>query len=262
MLMFALAWALWAEQPDRTPSIYRCPTAEAESPRFEKLLEDEGFSLFCIEPRPGPNARKAAQGKAAMVSPAVIDTAANRRWRDATIALSAGKISPKEWLARTRSLHETVHFLSSPATPPLQSVLTDQGPAVFAEILMLSWPGKPCLTSGDIWRTHELPGPGPLESWILAMNDWMGPMLQYRHDNPFIITNSPVVIRADARPGLLIFRQQSGKKALTFYFNCSKEPVKLPSFKQDAVTINRGLTWEDSGATLQRSGFFIETVSL
>lgn len=258
MLLLALTFILWREATDRTPAIYRCPAKEGETARLQSVVDDYAFDALCIDPKPGPEARKAAAGKVKIVSPSTVDTAANMRWRNATIAFAAGKISPKEWLSRTRNLHETVHLLTCPSTPELRPIFgNESGPAVFAELLLLAWPGRPCLTSGDVWKTRELPDAGRLQSWILAMNDLLGPMLQYRHDNPCIVTGRPTVIRADAVPGLLIYRQTDGKTTLTFYCNNSASPVALPPFAIDHITVNRGIDMESSKYRLMPTGFFV-----
>jgi hypothetical protein len=267
MISLAIAWMLQAEAPERTPAVYRCPAKEAESARLEHLLNEEGFDALCVDPKPGPLAVKVAKGKVRFMDSKAIDTKANMSWRNATIAFASGKMSPKQWVAATAGLHETIHFLSSPKTKDLRDVMsavpvdpggTFSAASVFAEIFLLAQPGRPCLTSTDIWETRELPDAGRLQSWVLAMRDLLGPMLSYRHDNPFMVTGKPTVIRADAKPGLLIFRQSGGKKTLTFYFNNSDAPVKLPKVNMEKVTINGGMNLDGPEPVLNHDGFLIE----
>jgi hypothetical protein len=268
MVSLVLAVILQTQAPERTPAIYRCPTIEAESKRLRRVIEEEGFDSLCVDPKPGPLAIKAAKGNLKLIDAKAIDTKANMKWRDATIAFASGNISPKEWLAKTKNLKETIHFLTSPSTTDLRTVMslvpvdpgqTYSGRSVFAEMILLSMPGRLCITSSDIWTTRELPDAGRLQSWILAMNDWLGPMLSYRHDNQFLVTDKPKVIRADEKPGLLILRQAAGKKTMTFYYNNSMAPIELPtSFNPDKVTINRGLNVDGPKPVIVDTGFIIE----
>jgi len=258
MIALAIFVAMLHEETLRTPSIYRCTTAQGESKFFPGFVDEEPFDTVCILPKPGPKATAAAKGLVKFIGASQIDTKANLAWRNATIDFVNGKISPKAWLAKTKGLGETVHFLSSPKTPLLRPTTgNDSHRAVFAEMLVCAWPGRPCFTSGDIGRTDYLPGPGALESWLLAMNDWLGPMLVYRHDQPFLVTGKPKILRADAKPGLLIFSQTDGKKTITFYLNNAQQPVDLPPFNLDKVTINIGLNVDDTKSKLLYNSFMI-----
>lgn len=261
-MVFLVALALMqgdsSDAPQRTPSIYRCPAKEAESDFFGKLLEEEEFDRICVDPQPGARALAEAKGKVRFVTPGSIDTKANLAWRNLTIDFANGKISPKTWLERTKSLKETVHFLSSPKTAKLRDATGQKTrTAVFAEMLLLSWKGVPCFTADDIWQTRYFPGPGALESWILAMNDYRGPMLYGRYRNPALVSHAPTVLRADAKPGLLIFRQPFKKGWETFYLNNGAELIELPSFTLDQVSIAIGLDLEGPKPRLQSGGFFI-----
>lgn len=259
MIAFAILVAMsqQVEEPTRTPSIFRCSAVEGESKFFPDVVDDE-YDTVCIDPKPGPLATAAAKGKVKFISAALIDTKANMRWRNATLDYVNGKISPKEWLAKTKNLHETVHFLTSPKTAKLRDVTgKDSHRAVFAEMLLLSLPGRPCLTSDDVGQTRYLPGPGALESWILAMNDYRGPMLAYRYSDPYVVTGKPKIIRADAKPGLLIFSQTNGKKTLTYYLNNSQGFIDLPPFNLDKLTINIGLNVDGPKARLFYNSFMI-----
>ncbi len=232
---------LLGDAPTRTPAIYRCPAAEAESKFFERFVEEGGFDAVCIEPAPGPKARRLARGKLKFVSAKAIDTRANVLWRNSTLDFVNGKISPRAWLARTQNLHETVHFLSYPKAPNLRDATgQESGRAVFAELFVLALPGRPCFTADDTGNTRYLPGPGRLESWLLAMED------------PHLVVGKPKVIRADAKPGLLVFRV--GKK--TFYLNNGKAPLTLPKLDLDKMGgISRGLDLEGKVPSLLPTGF-------
>jgi len=255
LVLFAL---LLQEPVERTPSIYRCPASEAESKFFAHLVEDCGFDTYCVEPKPGPSATQVAKGQGTFVKASVIDTKPNLRWRNATVDLVNGKISPKAWLEKTRGLGETVHFLSSPQTPGLRTATqTDSTRAVMAEMFVLATPGIPCLTADDVGRTRFLPGPGRLESWILAMNDWLGPMLYFRHAHPYMVTGKPEVIRADPTPGLFIFKQSDGKNSQTFYFNNADTFMELPPIDQNHLSIVIGLNVDEPKPRLRPKGFFI-----
>lgn len=271
-MLSLLATLLLAGQADvRTPAIYRCPAAEAETHFFNRIVEESGYDSVCIEPKPGPKALALAKGRLKFVDAKTIDTPANLNWRNATIAFAGGKISPKEWLKRTSNLRETVHFLSSPKTPDLRTAMssvpidpgqTFSGPSVFAEFLLLCWPGKPCLTASDTWQTRYLPPPGRHESWVLAMRDFLGPLLYFRAENPFLVTNKPKIIRADAKPGLLVFQQSNGKTTFTFYFNNSYVPVDIPKVDPDKVSgISRGFNLDEDKPRLMPRGVVIEESS-
>ncbi len=245
----------------RTSAIYRCPAAEAESEYFQRLVTDYAFDSFCIDPKPGPEAEKVAKGpvKIKFVASATVDTPANLKWRNLAMQFVAGKLSPRAWLDATKGLKETVHFLANPQTPSLwKATGGDSSRAVFAELLVLSWPGKPCLNAAETSRTHELPEAGALQSWLLAMNDHLGPMLYNRAHLPFLATQAPTIVRADTKPGLLIFRQTNGKVSQTFYLNNGPTPVELPPVDTAHLTMNKGLNLGDAKDTLQPTGFFIE----
>lgn len=264
MLVLALAIAtLPQEELVRTPAIYRCPAKEAAAwpERLESLMEDDAFDAYCLEPKPTAEQRKlAARYKVKLVNAKTIDTAGNQKWRNATIDYANGKISPKEWLSRTKAAKATVHFLSNPKAPNLRKATNEKNSyrAVFAEMLLLSWRGRPCLTSEDIWQTREFPGPGALQSWILAMNDYMGPMLYFRSAEPYVVTKEPKIISAPDKPGLFIFSNTDGKKTQTFYFNNSDQMVKLPKdLDTQSSGLSRGLLVEDDYIGLTQWGSVI-----
>lgn len=263
--MIALALALTlgqVELSDRTPSIYRCPQVEAEGPRFESLITDHHYTEICVEPKAGPKAKAIAAkypGKVKFISSAAIDTKANLAWRNATMEFVLGKISPRAWLDRTQKLNTTAHFLASPRTPDLRTATGQKTLySVFGELIVCAWPGKPCFTSTDVWRTRYFPDDKRHISWILAMNDWLGPMLQYRFEHPVIVTGKPKIIRADKTPGMLIFSHTTPRGILTYYLNNGKKPLELPPFDIDRVTINRGLNIDGPKPVLNECGFLIE----
>jgi hypothetical protein len=243
----------------RTPAIYRCTTAEGETKFLAPMIEEEAFDAYCIEPKPGPSAAWAAKGKARFVSAKTIDTAANMKWRNATIAFVTGKISPKEWVRCSRGLNETVHFLSSPKTQKLREATGQETRrAVFAEMFLVSQPGRLCITADDIGGTRYLPGPGRYESWILAMHDYLGPMLYQRAKTPYLVTGKPRVLRADAKPGLLIFEQRQGMNSMTFYLNNGPDLLELPKVDPEHLSgIAIGLDLEGPKPRLQPGGFVI-----
>lgn len=256
--------ALLAMQQDelvRTPAIYRCSTQEGESKFLESIINEDAYDTLCIEPKPGPNAVRLAKGKVRFVPGSAIDTKPNLLWRNATLDFVNGKISPKAWLARIGNLHETVHFLSNPKTPKLRDATGQVShTAVFAEMILLSWPGRPCLTVDDVGGTRYLPGPGRLESWILAMNDYRGPMLYLRSTSPAIVAGKPKIIRADSKPGLLIFEQHQGKKTTTFYLNNGPDLLEVPLPADDIRGIALGVDLEGPKPRLRPGGFtFRET---
>jgi len=259
--MFAavLLLARFEDAPVRTPAIYRCPAAEAESKFFEPLVTDDGYDTFCIEPKPGPSAKKIlAESKVKQILAAQIDTPANLRWRNATLDFVNGKISPKAWLAKVKSLHETVHFLSNPKTPKLRDVTGKKSyVAVFAEMTMLAVPGKACLTADDIGATRYLPGPGAEESWLLAMRDWLGPMLYYRAKEPSLVYGKPEYVRADAKPGLLVIRQKGPKKTITLFLNNGPSLLELPPMDLDKTTMRLGIDMEGPKPRLSPYGFLM-----
>jgi hypothetical protein len=74
------------------------------------------------------------------------------------------------------------------------------------------------------------------------MNDYLGPMLSFRADHPKLVTKIPTIIRADSKPGMLIFQHKIGKQTFTFYFNSGLTPQKLPvDFKVELAIMPRGL---------------------
>lgn len=248
------------DQPARTPSVYRCPASEAESKFFEPLMSEEGFDAVCIEPKPGPNASKIIkEQKLKTITAKEIDTPDNLKWRNLTLDFVNGKVSPRQWVAATAKLKTTVHFLSSPQTKDLRTATgQESGRAVFAEMLLLSWPGKPCLTHNDTGQTRYLPESDRLVSWLLAMRDYLGPMLHYRASHPFMATGKPTILRADDKPGLLVFRTSKGSQSLTFYLNNGPKPIELPSIDEDRMTIMRAMDFEGDKPKIMPTGFLIE----
>lgn len=251
----------------RTSAVYRCPASEATTDRMKKLVEDDLFDSVCVDPKPPALTLQWMKGKLKSVKPSVIDTAANLKWRNATIEFAAGRISPAEWVSRTKNLHETYHFLSSPRTKTLRDEMmsvpvlpggTYSARSVFAEMFVLSLPGTPCFTSSDVWKTRELPEPGRLQSWVLAMNDFLGPLLYYRYEHAFMVLKKPRIVRADKQPGLLVFVQSQGHKTLTFYLNNSNRTIELPPLDVDKVIINHGLDLEGQKPAIVETGFLIE----
>lgn len=235
---------------------------------MRELIEEDYYDAICIDPSPGPRVKQWAKGKVKILSPSQLDTPANLKWRNATIAFVSAKISPAEWLKRTKSLRETYHFLTSPKTKPLRDELasvpvdpggTYSGRSVLAEMLLLSLPGKPVLCSSDVYTTKRWPDkPGKFESWILAMNDYRGPMLNYRFSLPSLFQGVPQIVRADAKPGILTFRLVQRDKYLTFSFNNSFEPLDIPSLEAEHATIARGLILDGAGPMLGPAGSVIE----
>jgi len=260
--MIALALAWMQEEPlVRTPAIYRCPAGEivANPHRFEDLVENYAFDTFCIEPAPPPLAKELmAKHKIKTIDAKTIDTPANLAWRNATLALLTGKDSPKGWLEKTAKIKATVHFLTSPKTDELRKAMGNNAP--FGEIFLLSWTGTPCLTSSDTWRTRLLPDDNAHLSWVLGMNDWLGPMLYFRSTEKYVVTQKPKIISAPAKPGLFVFQQATKAKRITMYFNTSSSVQKLPKVDPDKATISRGFTVEDDNtARLQPKGIvFVE----
>lgn len=259
--MIALALlALQADAPYRTPAIYRIPAKFVRLDRLEAMMTDDGFDQYCIEPKATPEILAVlAKGKVKAADPKAIDTAANLDWRNATIELAAGKISFKKWLTKTEKLKSTVHFLTNPKTKELYAELgMPSYRSTLAEMFLLSWPGRICLASTDIWQARWWPeNDSKIESWILAMNDYMGPMLYYRSQEPFMAMGKSKILLAPDKPGLFAFQQTSpdGKRGLIFYFNNGPDPVKLPKVDLDRATISRGLNVEDDGsATLSTCG--------
>ncbi len=259
LTLIALA-AMLHDPTERTPSIFRCSTAEADSKFFAEMLEEDHFDQYCVEPRPSKTAMEIALGKIKFIKPSIIDTPANLKWRNLTIDFVKGKISPKAWLDKTKALHETVHFLSSPKTKKLRVELgTNSRPSVFAEMLLTSWPGKPCLTADDTGGGRYLPGPGAEESWILAMNDYLGPMLSLRHERPYLVTGKPKIIRADAKPGMLIFSYGEGKTLITFFINNGPSSIECPQVEPEhAAGIQYGLDLEGPKPRLMPQGFLFQ----
>lgn len=267
MLAVVLALIQQEEVADRTPAIYRCPASEviANPHRFESLVRNYGFDTYCIEPAPPAAAKELLKKyKLKTIAAKEIDTAPNLAWRNVTIDFVNGKISPKAWLDKTSKIKATIHFLSSPKTRELREATGEVSHyATFAEVFLLAWHGRPCLTNVDIWKTRELPDAGKLQNWVLAMNDWLGPMLYYRHESPFLVTQKPKIISAPSTPGLFIFSTTDGKKTITMYFNNGDKPVKMPKIDFDNTTITRGLNIEeDDSITLREKGSaFVEVTN-
>ncbi len=256
MILPALVLLHQQEQSDRVSAIYRFPASEATPKMVSELMVGFHYDSYCIEPRVPPAIRTMLKGKIKIVSPESIDTPANMKWRNATIAFVQGKISPKTWVQRTRHLGETVHFLSNPKTEDYRTLTgNDSGRPVMGEMLVLMLPGLPCFTSSDIWITRELPDAGRLQSWILAMHDWLGPELQFRHDNPFVTKGPIEIVRADPIPGMLRFLIKGKPHSYRYTINNSEAPIPLPNLNCDRVLGSRGLYAEDEKSVPQIQPF-------
>lgn len=258
MIMTVLLLGLSFDEPVlRTPAAYWFPASEGIEKWIPHLVDEELFDRWIVDPKPNNlTAGVAAKGKIKILGPSSVYSKANDKWRTATIEFVQGKISPASWLKRTAKLGETYHYLTTPKTPDLRSVTASipngvkafSGRAVFAETLVCYWPGKPCFYATDLYRTNYFPENKQHESWILAMNDYLGPMLNLRIEYPIMVTKRPTILRADTKPGMLIFQQKSGTKKLTFYFNSGLNPVKLPSsFKPELSIMARGLDLDTQG---------------
>lgn len=247
------------EPVERTPAIFRCTTSEGESKWFAQFLEEEYYDTYCIEPKPGPTAAKLLkEGKFKTITAKEIDTPANLKWRDLTIEFVNGKISPKKWLTETGKLKATIHFLSSPKTKTLRvATLEESRRAVFAEMLLTSLPGKLCLTSNDNGELRYLPEPGRLQSWYLAMRDYLGPMMYYRIKEPYIVTGKMKIVGADDKPGLLAYTLAKGNRSLTFHFNNGPAQIELANLNMERTTIVRGLDMEGPQPRLNQFGSVI-----
>ncbi len=253
----------------RAAAAYRFPANQGEQRWLSRLVDDELFDTWVVDPSPNSLTTATAKGKVKFVTPSKIDTSANRKWRDATIEYVNSKISPKEWIRRTASLGETFHFVTSPKTPDLRSITSNLPPTittysargVFAETLLIYWPGTPCFYATDVWRTSYFPDDKRHESWILAMNDYLGPMLSLRAEHPELRHSKQSVLRADSVPGLLVFSQVIGGRTYTFYFNNSNQPIELPSgFLPDASIMARGLDLDAKKPKLGGAGSVLTIV--
>lgn len=88
------------------------------------------------------------------------------------------------------------------------------------------------------------------------MNDYLGPMLYGRHEDPSVVTDPIRVVRADAKPGLFVFRNGKGAYAETVYLNNGPEPIPLPGLNPKKVGgINRGLDLEEKTPSLLPTGY-------
>ena len=238
------------EPISHTPAVYWFPASEGIEKWLPRLADEELFDTWIADPKPNPATLEAAKGKVHFVSPSTAYTTANMKWRDATLKLVRGEISPAAWLNRTNGLGETLHYLTTPKTPNLRSLTAKienglgsySGRAVFGETLICYLPGKPCFYSTDLFLTNYFPQDSQYESWILAMNDYVGPMLSLRVDYPKLCTQKPKILRADNIPGMLIFSQKIGPKTFTFYFNNGLKPLALPkAFHTQSAIMPRGL---------------------
>ena len=257
MLSISLFIAIAIQQDvKRTPSAYWFPASEGIEKWLPRLADEEPFDTWIADPKPNALTLQFAKGKVKFAGPRSVDTTQNRKWRDATIQFALGKTSPKTWLASTAHLGETFHFLTTSRSPDLFT-LTASGPnglgtysgrAVFAEVLTCFWPGVPCFYATDLYRTRNFPEDQHYESWILAMNDYDGVMLNIRAENPRLVTQKPRIVRADDKPGMLVFEQQIGKRLFTFFLNNGMKPIALPrSFKTNLAIMPRGLDLDTPG---------------
>lgn len=224
------------------------------------MIEEDYYDAYCIEPKPGPQAAALIkQHKLKTFSAKQIDTPDNLRWRNLTIDLVNGRLAPRKWLAETSKLKVTVRFLSSPKTKTLREATGQESRrAVFAEMLLTSLPGRLCLTSNDTGELRYLPEPGRLQSWYLAMRDYLGPMMYYRVQEPYMVTGKLAVVRADEKPGLLSYSLSKGNRKLTFFFNNGPQPIELPKLDIEKSTIVRGLDMEGPIPKLNYAGSVIE----
>ncbi len=256
MISIALFMALAVQQDvKRVPSVYWFPASEGIEKWLPRLV-DEPFDTWAADPKPNALTLQYAKGKVKFAKPITLDTLENRKWREATIQFILGKCSPKAWLAAIAPLHESFHFLTTSKSPDLFTITanipnglgTYSGRAVFAEVLLCYLPGVPCFYATDLYCTRYFPENKHHESWILAMNDYAGVMLTIRAENPQLITQKPRIIRADDKPGMLIFEQRIGKRCFMFFFNNGLKPIPLPkSFKPELAIMPRGMDAETPG---------------
>lgn len=267
--MFTLLCALaisCEDPPLRTPAIYRFPAKEAGYKGIGAVIDEDGWDSLCVEPAPTAELRERAKGKLKFVEAKTIDTAANLKWRNAAIEFANGKISPAAFVTQNQASGATIHFLSSPKTKDLRSATpthpgdgTFSARSVFAEFLLLSWPGRFCLTADDIWLTRDLPDDRRHESWVLAMRDRLGPQMALRAEKPFLVTGKIQVIRADAKPGLLIWKMTDRKRSYTFAMNNSDAAIEAPNLNvEHLLGLYRGVDLDGKKPMLQGCGFYIQ----
>lgn len=240
------------------PALYRLPAAEAETEYFEDVITGYGFTKICIDGTIGRNAKVSVKDKILMGPGAVLDTADNLKWRNTTIDFLNGKISPKAWVNTVSKLRTTAHFLSSPKTKGLREATgAKTGRAVQGEMLVLTWKGVPCITSTDIGKTRPLPPAGPLQSWLLAMRDYLGPTLYLRMGiDPKDYTKLKIV-RADDKPGILSYELKKGNGFVRFTFNNGTKPIPMPDAAKANSVMQIGFNFEKEPPEILQNGFFI-----
>lgn len=93
------------------------------------------------------------------------------------------------------------------------------------------------------------------------MNDYLGPMMYGRTMDPFLVTQQPKIIRADSKPGMLIFRYVSGKKTRTFFLNNGPTTLPLPEIDLGMCSgVQRGVDVEGPKPALMTTGFLEEMI--
>ncbi|HLO97659.1 MAG TPA: hypothetical protein VK171_03600, partial [Fimbriimonas sp.] len=191
-----------------------------------------------------------------------LDNKANHAWRQASLDFLNGKISPKQWVSRVSKLKTTANFLSSPKTKGLREE-TGQftSKAVQGEMLVLTWKGTPCITSTDIGKTRPLPPAGRLQSWFLSMRDYLGPTLYLRNEIKPSDYAKLKVVRADAKPGVLIYEVKLGKGTVRFHFNNGPKPVPMPDAGKEYSIMQIGFNFEKDPPEMLTNGFFITDTS-
>lgn len=250
--------ALLFTQTYTHPAIYRCPTKEAESEYFEDVIDGYGFNRIAIDGTIGPNARAAAKGKIKLESARGMDSKANRAWRQASLDFLNGKISPKHWVETVSKLKTTANYLSSPKTKSLREETGEKtGRAVQGEMLVLTWKGTPCINSTDIGKTRPLPPAGRLQSWFLGMRDYLGPTLYLRSEIKPQDYAKLKVIRADSKPGLLIYEVKKSFGTVRFHFNNGEKPIPMPDAAKGNSVMQIGFDFEKDPPEMLQNGFFI-----
>lgn len=256
MLAFLLA-SQSKEPPVMSPAIFRFPAKEFQARWLD--LDESGFDSVCVDGGETEEIKQVLPPALQQWKPSQIDTAANMAWRNATISFVKGKISPKSWVEKTKNIKATVKFLSSPKTKWLRDeVGPETGFSVFATVFLTCQPGRICLTSGDSWYGRRLPEAGRLQSWVLAIHDFLGPALYQRAEMKVAEKPALKVIRADAKPGILSFVVETGPESWTFYFNNSSKIMPIKNLDPEFVGLDRGLIVEEGGMKLHPQGFVVE----
>lgn len=170
------------------------------------------------------------------------DATMNYQWRAALLDVLGGRMNAKQFGDRLQTLREQIpedvffsqfNLLSSHDTPRIMTLLNkDMDKVKQAVLMLLAYPGVPCLYYGDeigMEGGHDPDCRRCMEwdsaKWNKGLNEFYRRAIMLRREQLELQTGSLRVLRAEARSGYFVFeRQERGRRSVAAW-NFGRTPV-------------------------------------